>query len=150
MSKHNLHINRLAPSPVHFAKPQAAKAAASSCLTWMNLTARSTASAGHISHLRATEARSNHQNGVRLANHRRHAGSPSLRKERCEKPWRILGDLVPELQCGVAVLRNQSRGALWRHQRRIMVPAFHNKRIAEFVALIHSPIDQSGCRRLGG
>ena len=37
MSKHNFHFNRLAPSPVHFAKPQAAKAAASSCLTWMNL-----------------------------------------------------------------------------------------------------------------
>ena len=41
MSKHNFHFNRLAPSPVNFAKPQAAKAAASSCLTWMNLTARS-------------------------------------------------------------------------------------------------------------
>jgi hypothetical protein len=31
-----------------------------------------------------------------------------------------------------------------------MAPAFHNKRIAEFVALIDSPIDQGVCRRLGG
>jgi hypothetical protein len=31
-----------------------------------------------------------------------------------------------------------------------MAPALHNKRIAEFVALSHSPIDQSVCRRLGG
>jgi hypothetical protein len=31
-----------------------------------------------------------------------------------------------------------------------MAAAFHNKRIAGFVALIHSPIDQSVCRRLGG
>jgi hypothetical protein len=30
-----------------------------------------------------------------------------------------------------------------------MAPAY-NKRIAEFVALSHSPIDQSVCRRLGG
>jgi cytochrome P450 len=43
-----------------------------------------------------------------------------------------------------------SEGELWRHQRRIMVPAFHNKRIAEFVALIDSPIDQSVCPRRGG
>jgi cytochrome P450 len=42
-----------------------------------------------------------------------------------------------------------SEGELWR-QRRIMAPAFHNKRIAEFVALIDSPIDQGVCRRLGG
>jgi cytochrome P450 len=43
-----------------------------------------------------------------------------------------------------------SEGELRRHQRRIMAPAFHNKRIAEFVALIDSPIDQGVCRRLGG
>jgi cytochrome P450 len=43
-----------------------------------------------------------------------------------------------------------SGGELWRHQRRIMAPAFHNKRISEFVALIDSLIDQSVCRRLGG
>jgi hypothetical protein len=36
-----------------------------------------------------------------------------------------------------------SEGELWRHQRRIMAGAFHNKRIAGFIALIHSPLDQS-------
>ncbi len=56
---------------------------------------------------------------VLLANHANYSKSHFLR--------RILGPLLGD---GLLI----SEGNLWRRQRRIAAPAFHNKRIAEFVA----------------